>query len=146
MFKHFTVAVFVVHQNKVLLLKHKKLKMWLPPGGHIEDNEIPDEAAVREVKEETGLDVILVGEKGLDIDYPQQLILPKGIQLENIKNEHQHVDLVYFAKVKGNANFVLNEESEQMGWYSIEDLPPDVNTEIRLWCIKAIKELGDIQK
>jgi ADP-ribose pyrophosphatase YjhB (NUDIX family) len=143
MVRHFAVAVFVVHQGKVLLLKHKKLNMWLPPGGHLEDNEIPDEGAIREVKEETGLDIILVGEKGLAINYPKQLILPKGIQLENIKDDHQHIDLVYFAKLKGKDQFIPNEESEEIGWYSIENLPPDVNSEIRMWCIKAIKELSE---
>ena len=52
--RHFTVAVFVVWEGKVLLHRHRKLGMWLPPGGHIEENELPDEAAVREVLEEVG--------------------------------------------------------------------------------------------
>src|SRR5690606_27899310 len=47
--RDFAVATFVVHQGRVLLLYHKRLGMWLPPGGHIEPNELPDEAAVREV-------------------------------------------------------------------------------------------------
>ena len=47
--RHFTVAVFVVWEGKVLLHFHRKLGMWLPPGGHIEEGELPDEAAVREV-------------------------------------------------------------------------------------------------
>ena len=47
--RHFTVAVFVVWEGKVLLHRHRKLGMWLPPGGHIEKVELPDEAAVREV-------------------------------------------------------------------------------------------------
>ena len=53
--REFTVAVFVVHEGRVLLLAHPKLGRWLPPGGHIEPNELPDEAAVREVEEETGI-------------------------------------------------------------------------------------------
>ena len=44
MTRDFTVATFVVHEGKVLLLWHRKLGMWLPPGGHIEPNELPDEA------------------------------------------------------------------------------------------------------
>ena len=50
--RHFTVAVFVVWQERVLLHRHAKLGMWLPPGGHIEPDELPDDAAVREVEEE----------------------------------------------------------------------------------------------
>ena len=59
--RHFTVAVFVVHGGRVLLHYHAKLGKWLPPGGHIEDSELPDVAAVREVLEETGL-TVTVGE------------------------------------------------------------------------------------
>jgi len=57
--RHFTVAVFVVREGKVLLHRHRKLGMWLPPGGHIEEDELPDDAAVREVWEETGVRVEL---------------------------------------------------------------------------------------
>src|SRR3712207_2453622 len=52
--RHFTVAVFVVWEGMVLLHLHRKLGMWLPPGGHIERDELPDNAAIREVYEETG--------------------------------------------------------------------------------------------
>ena len=81
--RHFTVAVFVVREGKVLLHWHRKLGMWLPPGGHIEENELPDEAAAREVLEETGLSVEL-GERREDIEDPVQLHRPAGVQLENI--------------------------------------------------------------
>jgi 8-oxo-dGTP pyrophosphatase MutT (NUDIX family) len=74
--RHFTVAVFVVWEGKVLLHFHRKLEMWLPPGGHIERDELPDQAAVREVLEETGLRVELVGEKREDIADPVQLHRP----------------------------------------------------------------------
>ncbi len=139
--RHFTVAVFVVHEKKVLLLRHRKLNMWLPPGGHIEKNELPDDAAVREVKEETGLDICLVGDKGLNIGYPMQLTIPKGIQLEDIGENHQHIDLVYFAKVLGDDTLIKNSESDEIGWYNYGDLPQDVNDEIRLWCKRAINEI-----
>jgi 8-oxo-dGTP pyrophosphatase MutT (NUDIX family) len=51
---------------------------------HIERDEIPDDAAVREVFEETGLSVELVGEKREDVEEPVQLHRPAGVQLENI--------------------------------------------------------------
>ena len=47
----FTVEVFVVYQDKVLLRKHDKYGMWLSVGGHIELDEDPNETALREVKE-----------------------------------------------------------------------------------------------
>src|ERR1700716_1212139 len=98
MLRHFTVAVFVVHNGRVLLHYHRKLGKWLPPGGHIEDNELPDEAAVREVLEETGTRARLVGGRGLPIDFePRQLVVPAGVQIETIYEGHEHIDLVYFA-------------------------------------------------
>ena len=96
--RHFTVAVFVVRDGKVLLHWHRKLGMWLPPGGHIERDELPDEAAVREVLEETGVEVELVGERREDVEDPVQLHRPAGVQLEDIGPGHQHIDLIYFAR------------------------------------------------
>ena len=53
----YTAAGILIHENKVLLVKHKKLGIWLNPGGHIEDGELPHQAAEREFFEETGVKV-----------------------------------------------------------------------------------------
>src|SRR5207249_7074101 len=87
--REFTVAVFVVHAGRVLLLSHPKLGRWLPPGGHIEPDELPDEAAIREVLEETGVHVRLFGEEGVPVERPRQLVRPAGIQVEDIEPNHQ---------------------------------------------------------
>jgi 8-oxo-dGTP pyrophosphatase MutT (NUDIX family) len=52
---HVTASAIVVGPQGVLLHFHKKLHLWLQPGGHIEENEPPWDAAQREVLEETGL-------------------------------------------------------------------------------------------
>ncbi len=57
--RHFTVSVYVVNNNSILLHKHKKAQILLPVGGHIDLNELPEEAAVREVFEEAGVEVEL---------------------------------------------------------------------------------------
>ena len=59
--KHFTSTAFVLHpiEDKVLLHWHSKVKAWLPPGGHIENNETPVEAVKRETFEETGIHIKL---------------------------------------------------------------------------------------
>ena len=89
--RDFTVATFVVHEGKVLLLWHRKLGMWLPPGGHIEPNELPDEAAVREVREEAGLEVRLISPPALPpIPGPRQLARPEGVQLEQTRRPRAH--------------------------------------------------------
>jgi len=53
----YTAAGCLIHEDKVLLVKHKKLGFWLNPGGHIEPHELPHEAAEREFFEETGVTV-----------------------------------------------------------------------------------------
>ena len=50
--RDFTATTFVVHEGATLLLWHKKMQAWLPPGGHIDPGELPEEAALREVREE----------------------------------------------------------------------------------------------
>lgn len=143
--RHFTVAVFVVHEGRVLLHYHHKLAIWLPPGGHIEPHELPDEAAVREVQEETGVQAELVGNRALPIDYPSQLIVPAGIQLENIPPDHQHIDLVYFAHPVPGHHTIDPEYAEQdrVGWYDPEELESlGVSEEVRAWVAKALAAMG----
>jgi 8-oxo-dGTP pyrophosphatase MutT (NUDIX family) len=142
--RHFTVAVFVVREGKVLLHFHRKLGMWLPPGGHIERDELPDDAAVREVFEETGLRVELVGERREDITGPVQLYRPAGVQLENIGPGHQHIDLIYFAKPSGSTSIHQDYSEDEVGWYGPDDWDGmRVNAEVRGWCERAIEAVGD---
>jgi len=141
--RHFTVAVFVVWKGKVLLHQHRKLGMWLPPGGHIERDELPDEAAVREVFEETGVEVELVGERREDVDDPVQLHRPAGVQLENIGPGHQHIDLIYFARPRGPTQISAQYDEDRVGWYGLEDWDTmPLNAEVKGWCERALCSLG----
>ncbi len=139
--RDFTVATFVVRESSVLLLRHRKLGLWLPPGGHVEPNELPDDAAVREVWEEAAVRCELVGERGVPVDYPRQLIRPAGIQLENIGTEHEHIDLIYYARpLDGAVEPRGNGEGDDVGWYPLDGLaklgaPPDV----REWAERAVR-------
>jgi 8-oxo-dGTP pyrophosphatase MutT (NUDIX family) len=142
--RHFTVAVFVVWEGKVLLHYHRKLGMWLPPGGHIERDELPDDAAVREVLEETGIGVELAGERREDVSDPVQLHRPAGVQLENIAPGHQHIDLIYFAKPAGTTEIRKEFAGDEVGWYGAADWERmRVNAEVRGWCERALAALGD---
>lgn len=142
--RHFTVAVFVVHDGKVLLHFHHKLRMWLPPGGHIEKDELPDEAAAREVMEEAGIEVELAGERREDVAEPRQLRRPAGIQLEDIGPSHQHIDLIYFAKPTNSTDLREEFDGDMTGWYGPEEWGAmEVNAEVIGWCARAIAALGE---
>jgi 8-oxo-dGTP pyrophosphatase MutT (NUDIX family) len=140
--RDFTVAVFVVHDNRVLLHLHRKLNLWLPPGGHIEPNELPDEAALREVMEEAGIEIRLLQDGDPPIDrpgQPRQLIRPIGIQLESITPGHEHIDLIYFAvPIETDSKSTV---TDGMTWLSLEDIRSrsDITEEILDWSTRAIE-------
>lgn len=140
--RDFTATTFVVWEGGALLHKHK-LGHWFPPGGHVEPNELPDEAAVREVLEETGVQVALVGERALPVSEPRQLIRPRGVQLETIAPGHEHIDLIYFARPLPGYTGLLLEDDKTLGWYDREALGRlELTEEIRLWTTLALLELG----
>jgi 8-oxo-dGTP pyrophosphatase MutT (NUDIX family) len=101
---HYVATAYVVNDGAVLLHEHDGLGMWLPPGGHVDREEPPHETALRETREETGLDVTIVGPEGdLSSDTVQQLPQPRNVLLEDINVHdgavgHRHVDFVYYAR------------------------------------------------
>jgi 8-oxo-dGTP pyrophosphatase MutT (NUDIX family) len=120
--------------------------LWLPPGGHIDAPELPDEAAVREVREEAGIEVELVGVRGVELegpDMPLQLVRPEGIQLETIAPNHQHIDLIYFATVVDAPPTDLPPVLEPMRWVRESDFPTvSLNEEVTAWATRALAQLS----
>jgi 8-oxo-dGTP pyrophosphatase MutT (NUDIX family) len=117
--RHFTTTGFVVHDDRMLLHWHRKVKMWLPPGGHIDDNEDPVQAVLREVLEETGVTAEVVPTSpAIALDYPQQVYPPFTIMIEDIDDPvqgfHHHIDMIYFCRLVGPAH-PLNE-----GWLWVD--------------------------
>ena len=145
----FVATVFVIHADKLLLVFHKKLKKWLPPGGHIHENELPDEAAVREVKEETGLDIELLGEKQPKTsEIVEPLFRPELVQLENIDQNgemHQHIDLFYLARPRTH-DISISEESEDIKWFSLENMKNEkVPENIRYTAKRMIEKMKNLK-
>lgn len=126
MIRHFCASAFVIDPitKKILLIKHRKNRRWTQPGGHIEGNETPEEAAVREVYEETGLRVRLLGERfPREEDFIRPLGIQKNRRTTSDGETHMHIDIIYAAVPNDAADFILNkEESDDIGWFSREEL------------------------
>jgi len=140
--RDFTATTFVVRDNTTLLLWHNKIEAWLPPGGHIENGELPEDAARREVAEESGLDVELVGTGPAagPLGSVRRLHSPVCVLLEDIEPGHQHIDLIYFARtVDGRQARVNPREAADLRWCSWEDLAGDeIEEDIRVLGRQAI--------
>src|SRR5216110_2014719 len=118
----FTVAIFVVHQGKVLLIHHRKLDKWLPLGGHIELDEDPEIAAF-EAKEESGLDVELVGERPPTTEQgTRALVAPRFLDIHRITDTHEHIGMIYWARPKDGLLALSDQEHYEIRWCAAEEL------------------------
>jgi len=147
--RELTVATFVVHDGRVLLLFHPKMGLWLPPGGHVELGELPDDAAVREALEETGVQCRLIGEHGVNVSYPRQLIRPFGVQVEKIRPGVEHIDLVYFAVPVDDVPEVDPEAMarDRAGWYGADEIQAlGANDEIQQWVAKVTVHVTEVSR
>ena len=147
----FVVNVYVVYRDKALLRFHEKHKMWLSPGGHVELNEAPEEAAQREVMEEVGIPVkIWSGNKEIfpiddslvEVHQYQELTPPLLMNIHKITDTHRHISMAYFALAETD-NIVEPETHEKSGgciWLTKEELVahPDVDPATKHYAIKAL--------
>ena len=145
----FTVAIFVVHDGKVLLIHHRKLDKWLPLGGHIELDEDPEQAALREAKEESGLDVQLLGERPPTTGPgTRALIAPRFLDIHRITDTHEHIGLIYWARPNGGAVSLSADEHHDIRWCGVDDLEklqPPMSQAVKWYCRKAIEEVRSAQ-
>jgi ADP-ribose pyrophosphatase YjhB (NUDIX family) len=138
----FVIAVFIVHDNKVLLVHHPKYDKWIPMGGHIELDEDVEMALYREVQEETGLEVEILSKKP-DIDTTDTKFLPTPnyMDVHEANAPHKHIALTYFARAK-DGHFTISDEHSDIHWLTREDLDkPEYNlsASVRFYCQEALK-------
>lgn len=121
MARHFCASVFLINpeDKRILLVKHKKFNKWVQPGGHIEDEETPEEAALREAYEETGIKVRLLGER-----FPREddFIKPLGIQKNRNREGDMHIDIIYAGVPINNIEVKASDESIDIHWFTRKEL------------------------
>lgn len=142
----FTVAIFIVRDRQVLLIHHRQLDKWLPLGGHVELDEDPEAAALREAKEESGLDVELLGERPPTTGPgTRALIAPRFLDIHRITDTHEHIGMIYWARPKGGKLTLARDEHHDIRWCSVADLAtlqPPLSRAVDWYCRKAIGEIG----
>lgn len=127
--KHLTATALIVDGDRVLLHWHHRLGQWMPPGGHVEPEEDPVEALLREVREETGVmaQVVHQGER-FPFDYPRQLPLPFMLLVECSAEggePHEHLDLIYLCRVVGDPTPRPPGGDQTVRWVSAAELRGD---------------------
>ncbi len=143
----FTVEVFIVHDNKVLLRMHDKYKFWLSVGGHIELDEDPNEAALREVKEEVGLDISLFNDRKIwqgETEDERDIIPSQYLNRHRISETHEHVTFIYFASSNSDKIVIgdIDDKSEDCKWFSKEEIEQlDLKERIKFYALDALEKL-----
>ena len=157
----FTVAIFVVHDGKILLIHHRKLDKWLPLGGHIELDEDPEQAALREAREESGLEVELLGDRPPTTEPgTRALIAPRFLDIHRISATHEHIGMIYWARPKVGPRCraasddqqvvpatLAVEEHHDIRWYAADELDtlqPPMSDAVKWYCRQAIEEIGRV--
>jgi 8-oxo-dGTP pyrophosphatase MutT (NUDIX family) len=133
----------------VLLRKHDKYQIWLSVGGHVELDEDPNQAAVREVKEEVGLDIELY-DNGIHptafTETYTELIPPVFMNRHRINPTHEHISMTYFARTKTDKLMLSEtEKTDNCRWFTSEDikLATDINSDIKHYALKALETLKE---
>ena len=142
------VAGYIIHKNRVLLIQHKKLDLWLPVGGHIEKDETPDDALFREIKEEVGIDVEILNCLNFPIqgNTKKNLANPFHVNVHSVK-DHDHCCLYYICKAINPEKLKINSELKSYRWFSKEDLnKEDLPSDVRNQCLKVFELFDNLSK
>lgn len=129
--KHYTVSIVLLSEEetpRVLLVHHQKLGVWMPPGGHEEALENPLETGVREVKEETGIDIShyvpqphSLDERAIALPLPQYFF-EELIEAHGDQPSHFHLDFIYVVKIPYQEPLLEKTEHHAIRWFFKQEL------------------------
>lgn len=136
MLRQFTATAYIIESERVLMIYHRKLQKWLPPGGHIDENELPYEAAIREALEETGVEIEILSDEHIWVNRWNASSIPRPFlslleEIPEYKDQpaHQHIDFIFAARPVGGAEIVNHQETGGLKWFTlheVENLEEDV--------------------
>jgi 8-oxo-dGTP diphosphatase len=155
--RHLTATGFVVLGDRVLLHWHRKNRLWLPFGGHIESDEDPVQTVLREIEEESGLKTELLepartyGIQNLSVVAPPVVILLEPTT--DGVTAHEHIDLIYFCRPTDGAAGLKTHEDPSIRWVSeaelernepVSPLPGEpatgISDDVRILALAAIRQ------
>jgi 8-oxo-dGTP pyrophosphatase MutT (NUDIX family) len=130
---HYVSTGYIYDQKsaRFLLIQHKKLGVWLAPGGHLKVGEEPHAGALREVWEEIGQEaqiIDLLATPQVATPTVPQLPAPFCVLSELIPagphdGEHIHIDFVYVVEIDPNAELNLSEaEVSHAHWFTADEI------------------------
>ncbi len=147
--RHFTATVYVVEGGAVALHRHGRLGIRIPPGGHVDRDELPHEAGLREVREETGLEATLLDDTdevgapaGRALPQPRHQMLYDIDIHDDGRVAHQHVDHTYYATVDDREIDPAGDDEADpsaWAWYDRDDLrAADLDADTVRFALEAI--------
>lgn len=125
---HVTGSAWLVNQagTHVLLTHHRKLDIWVQLGGHADGDSVPLNVALREAREESGIDAIsAVSEDLFDIDIHE-------IPARKSEPAHFHYDARFLLQTTASDEFVISDESHALEWVDVERIADKTDEESML--------------
>ena len=140
----FVVAGYIFHKDKVLLIHHRKLDLWLPVGGHIMQDETPDDALIREIKEEIGIEAEILKNNDFSKNgnVKKNLTIPFNVNVHSV-GDHEHCCFFYVCRAINPEKIKTNDEVKNFAWFSKDELNQNhIPSDVREMGLKGFKLIG----
>lgn len=138
---HFTGSAFVISSDftKLLMTHHKKLGIWIQLGGHCDGNEDVYSVALREAKEESGLETLTPFFDTPEIFDIDRHLIPQYKDVE----EHFHYDIRYLFIADHHEKLVVSDESMDLQWIPCKHVS-EYNEETSI--LRPLEKISQITK
>jgi 8-oxo-dGTP diphosphatase len=143
--RHFVANAYVVKDYSVLLIKSKS-GQWIPPGGHVEMDELPPYTAARKCREEAGVEIKLqekANGEHMKFACTHILLQPDHMEIHDINEHHQHIAFIYFAHFISGSSKADPTKLRESKWFTTEDLELEIMKDsVKYFATRAIHELA----